>query len=862
MPLDDAFMNLLADKYRSSKNGEQDWEKEKESVHEILSQIERDIGTRYDIVKPINIGGTAIIVQVVDRNLQVPQALKCARPIAGKEQLLSRILASEISRLRESPHPNIVSVFFRGEAEALNGTWPYYVMEYIQGARDAQEWVESEKPDYKSIVRLARQCVEGLVFLHGRDTIHGDVKLENILVSPNGTAKISDLGSARLLVPKTEKTTMLTCTRPYAHPELRALISETDATDENRVRASIPRSALRVAFDLYALGKNILRLLKAYDIADIDRLPMYYRSYLDLMACRMLDGYNSDDECALGLPKSALKEIRYLSAEELLLDLRKLTGEYTLHEVISELDHHFPRTVQISSPASSPFPSRVSNFVSQPAVRRLAGVSQLGLIVQIYPTATHSRLEHILGTFFNVSRYCDALWNDPVNPFFRQTISEHDVNLLLLAALCHDIGQYPLAHDLEEAEPKLFSHKEIGENMLMSSSKDGAALRKHMEEEWGVDAREVNDLLSANPTDLDQPLKLRLLHTIIDGPIDADKVDYLVRDSNNLNLTYGNAIDFERLLRCLTIVFRQEDVRTFIALGIHEKGKIPAEGLAFARYAMFGTVYWHHSSRSAKSMLHRAVWEALPSGDRRSKEYQEIKKALLHEISTLSHIQEYTGVQIDLFSEGRTSRLPSTPQLSPADVQMLSWIYERTSKSGKKLLEMLCDRLLFKRLLVVSQRKNPTLWDRLTDLRKNFNWQARLQFQRDVQDRLVRIIDVFDDEKRTTSILSKDVTDEIVGRARRGEVLFTIDIPDERKGSSSELLFLSEARIHGPLTSPQDNVQTEDSFIWTDLSRNFLKSIGKVRVFCHPDIIETCTACLTRNEIENSLRAACDKIAS
>jgi len=46
-------------------------------------------------------------------------------------------------------------------------------------------------------------------------------------------------------------------------------------------------------------------------------------------------------------------------------------------------------------------------------------------------------------------------------------------------------------------------------------------------------------------------------------------------------------------------------------LGIHEKGKVPAESVAFARYAMFGQVYWHHAYRSIKAMLHRMMLEML-----------------------------------------------------------------------------------------------------------------------------------------------------------------------------------------------------------------------------------------------------------
>ena len=74
------------------------------------------------------------------------------------------------------------------------------------------------------------------------------------------------------------------------------------------------------------------------------------------------------------------------------------------------------------------------------------------------------------------------------------------------------------------------------------------------------------------------------------------------------------------------------------------------------------------------------------------------------------------------------------------------------------------------------------------------------------------------------------------------------------------IYYLPESRIYGPLPSTVGNIQMEDSVIWTDLSKNFLKSVGKIRVFCHSNIIETCTAGLTRSDIESALEAACRSV--
>ena len=108
---------------------------------------------------------------------------------------------------------------------------------------------------------------------------------------------------------------------------------------------------------------------------------------------------------------------------------------------------------------------------------------------------------------------------------------------------------------------------------------------------WDTDVERVMSILAADPSTMKGTLKDRILHSLIDGPMDADKTDYLMRDSLHLGLKSGEILDFEHLLGCLTIVFREEDEQTYAVLGIHEKGKVTAEAIGFARYAMFGQVY-------------------------------------------------------------------------------------------------------------------------------------------------------------------------------------------------------------------------------------------------------------------------------
>jgi HD superfamily phosphohydrolase len=75
---------------------------------------------------------------------------------------------------------------------------------------------------------------------------------------------------------------------------------------------------------------------------------------------------------------------------------------------IPELNHFAERTIQTSSLSPTPFTLRLSHIISHPLMRRLAGVSQLGFISLVYPTATHSRFEHVLGTPLRATHYTHA----------------------------------------------------------------------------------------------------------------------------------------------------------------------------------------------------------------------------------------------------------------------------------------------------------------------------------------------------------------------------------------------------------------------------------------------------------------------
>lgn len=249
--------------------------------------------------------------------------------------------------------------------------------------------------------------------------------------------------------------------------------------------------------------------------------------------------------------------------------------------------------VRIPPEQNVPFTPRVRAVVDTAEFQRLSQITQLGLVSRVYPGARHTRFEHALGVFNNSLKY---LWQLGHDARFTQTVDTDSAELLMVAALLHDLGHWPFCHPIEDLGLPGFSpHEELAAAFLAP----GTELADVLQSDWGIDSRDVLDVLSKR-TDLPQR---KLLRSILSGPIDIDKLDYLERDSLHAGVPYGRHFDKQRLIQSL-ILNEQGD-----GLAITSKGRTAAELMVFARYVMFSEVYWHHAVRAATSMFARAFFE-------------------------------------------------------------------------------------------------------------------------------------------------------------------------------------------------------------------------------------------------------------
>lgn len=209
--------------------------------------------------------------------------------------------------------------------------------------------------------------------------------------------------------------------------------------------------------------------------------------------------------------------------------------------------------------------------------QRLRRIRQLGGASVVYHTAEHTRFSHSLGVYELVRRMVSEI------PDLAKSLSQHEKVVAMLAGLLHDIGHGPYSHALEAITHQ--SH-ETFTCCIIEENTDITAI---LEQASNGLAKEVADVIRhqyVNP----------LLSQLISSQLDADRMDYLLRDAYFTGTKYGE-FDLERILRVMRVYDGHQ-------LVIKESGIYAVENYIMARYHMYWQVYYHPVARSFESILH------------------------------------------------------------------------------------------------------------------------------------------------------------------------------------------------------------------------------------------------------------------
>ena len=220
------------------------------------------------------------------------------------------------------------------------------------------------------------------------------------------------------------------------------------------------------------------------------------------------------------------------------------------------------------------------NCLDSKEFQRLRRIRQLGGDFQVYPTAEHSRFSHSLGVYEIVRRMVTEVKSLCVE------LTEYEKVCVMLAGLLHDVGHGPFSHAFEHITNH--SHEEYTAKIILGNTELNAILRA-VSEKLPLDI--VSIIQHTHENDI--------LNQIVSGQLDADRMDYLLRDSYFTATSYGQ-FDLERILRTIRVRKTAEGRKVIVVkyTGIHS-----VEDYIMARYQMYWQVYYHPVARSYEAVF-------------------------------------------------------------------------------------------------------------------------------------------------------------------------------------------------------------------------------------------------------------------
>ena len=256
-------------------------------------------------------------------------------------------------------------------------------------------------------------------------------------------------------------------------------------------------------------------------------------------------------------------------------------------------------------------------IIEEPAFQRLRRIRQLAWTDLVYPGAMHTRFEHSLGVMHTATALYDAIVAKSGDLLkhalkYDQVGIDRDRKLVRLAALLHDVGHAPFSHSSEEllpmkSEAAKFAHEDYSAAIIRNELR--SAIEDHpLSANTGFKANDVAALIEGGAA----AGRAVFWRDLINGQMDADRMDYLIRDSHHIGVQYGK-FDLRRLISSVVAIPPDKE-NPQPRLGIEKGGWHAAEALVLARYFMFTQVYFHKTRVAYDIHLRGAMKEILPGG--------------------------------------------------------------------------------------------------------------------------------------------------------------------------------------------------------------------------------------------------------
>ena len=281
--------------------------------------------------------------------------------------------------------------------------------------------------------------------------------------------------------------------------------------------------------------------------------------------------------------------------------------------------------------------------------QRLRRIKQLGGTFVSFPTAEHSRFSHSLGVYEIARKMIEMLSRD------QSIFTPKERLLILVSALLHDLGHGPFSHSFETITQ--VDHEDYTIRILLEDTGVNQVLES-CEPGFARDVAAVIDKTYPN----------QLIVSLISSQLDADRLDYLLRDSYFSGTPYGE-IDVKRILRCMRAVDNR--------IVFKESGMHAIEDYILSRYQMYWQVYLHPAARSFDMVVQQFLFRV---------------KALLEEGYCFK-------TDVNLLKELFLTENPSVSVHLKFDDSVINFYAMNFTEEDDPILKDLADRFLNRRLL-------------------------------------------------------------------------------------------------------------------------------------------------------------------
>lgn len=289
----------------------------------------------------------------------------------------------------------------------------------------------------------------------------------------------------------------------------------------------------------------------------------------------------------------------------------------------------------------------ILDLINSHEMQRLRRIKQLGGTSQVYQSAEHSRFCHSLGVYYIVRK---MLFSSKIGDY----LNDYDKLTVMCAALLHDIGHGPFSHCFEDA---FDLNHEVYTIKIINGDTEVHNILEQFDQGF---AKTVSSVIEKNHPN-------KILVQMVSSQLDADRMDYLLRDSYFSGTTYGQ-FDLSRILRVMCvydgkIVFKSSGVQAI-------------ENYILARYHMYWQVYYHPTARSYEQVL-ISIFRRMKDLYREGYDFGDIR-------------------YLKPFLEGNVDENDYTN----LDEGIVFYYFKLLSKSDDFVLADLCQRFLNRRLFI------------------------------------------------------------------------------------------------------------------------------------------------------------------